>query len=132
MNKSLKQVDTYGLFLHDTVFVPAWKYVRTKFWRLELLAVFAVGAAVLTRLPYINLVFGTDIAVFCVLIAGIGLLQLKFTHVLSLIMALFTCAFVVTLFGNDALAERMGNFVYFLLWVAVILSIRSLRHGKQP
>lgn len=119
-------MDAYGTHIHDVLFISVWRYIHMRLWKLEVLFVLAVIAISLTRLPYINLVFGISTAVFCILIMAIFVLQIKYLHVLFMVMALFVCALFLTLFGNEVLAEVVGNYIYFFLWIVVFQSIHAL------
>lgn len=126
MKLSWDNIDEFGMYIHDKIFRSAARYVRLNLWRLEILAVSIAVLTAISRVPYINLVFGIHTLIVLLIVEAIFLLQIKYTHVLYLIVGFLVCALLFTLMGSYAVAEDVGNYIYFLLWIVVFQVMHAL------
>lgn len=85
---------------------------------------FAVGAFIIPRLPYVNLYlqYVMGILLWFVAVITVGL---RSGDLIRISIMLFFIMILLTLFNDRQLAEYVGNGNYFILLTAIILMIRD-------
>ena len=83
-------------------------------------------------IPYLNLVYTLDKGIFVYLLAIIVFTRpsAKLLFVLGIVLLIFT--FMLLIFGFTALAEQLGNVIFFLLAIGIwLVSYTYFKNIKQ-
>lgn len=118
------------LIWQDNLFSRAKEYLRAKKTEFELLLVSVVILIFLIRLPYLNVFIGMQLVYFAITVLFIWLFKIEAKKLLYLILCLFFLAFLATVIGREETAEHLGNQIYFLLWLVVIMQVKQLWKEK--
>jgi hypothetical protein len=101
-------------------------YIRRHLLELELLILSAVILSVLKNIPYINILIGSEIMYFIMIVLSVILLRISKQITLLFTIFLFVVALWQTLFSESVQAEGTGNLIYFLLWFVCFLYIKDI------
>lgn len=91
--------------------------LNIKFITIFIISILLFG---LTFLPYLNLIFSVSLSVYLVSIAAIFIFRINGERTILWGIILFSVAAFFTLLGNNSLAEKIGNYIYGIIFFGIL------------
>ena len=102
----------------------------------SLLFIFVTGLLLyfLSGLPYFNILFSSGVSLMIIWIIAVIFLKLSANVSFLISLILIIIALAISIFRNDAMAEQIGNMVYFLLLTGFLqtffIYIKEQKHDQ--
>ncbi len=125
-NNTKKIFTGYSLII-DREIVNLWTEKRI---RLEMFVIFSVIFILIEKLPYFNLILSFPTNYLILFILAVILFGIKKERILIINLLLYGIALLFTLIHKNAVAESIGNGVYFLMIIIVFYYIKDLWETK--
>lgn len=103
---------------------------KKKIYIIFCLLLFVAFLYGISNLPYFNLYIPKILLVHGFFISSILVINPRPQSLIKIIIALFILLIIPVSLGMQSLPEQIGNFIYVLLLIAVVLYVKKMRTEK--